>query len=186
MGNEPSRLENDKKNNGNTQLNSDSNKKGIVIINKVSDDAHNLPVERKTTLRLKNCPTFTPILKSSINSSDSIPLSTELEYTLPHTSVNNLSCNFQDFLKECANTVNVDQTVVNLKVKEMHIVSNAVLSNMSARQKTYSKLTELSKKSDSLSFHLQSIHVNLEQSVELANNVNLLLPEELRLEKLVL
>jgi len=186
MGNEPSRLENDRKSNGNTQLDSDSNKKGIVIINKVSDDVYNLPAEKKTTLRLKNCPTFTPILKSSVNSSDSIPLSTELEQTLPHTSVKNLSCNFQDYLKECANTVNSDQTALNSKAKEIHVVSNAVLSNMTARQKTYSKLTELAKKSDSLSFHLQSIHVNLEQSVELANNVNLLLPEELRLEKLVL
>ena len=188
MGNQQSELENEDDTSDDKSkilaTPSSSTSKGIIVINK--SDASDFIVHKKTTVRLMNCPTFSPLLKSSINGTDSIPLSTEMEHIMSHSSMNDLSCYLQDYLKECSEAVKFDQTSLNSRIKEVYHVSNAVLTNMIARQKTFSKLSEMSKKSDNLSFHLQSIHVNLEQSVELANDVNSLLPEALILPKLVL
>nr|XP_002122836.1 BLOC-1-related complex subunit 5-like [Ciona intestinalis] len=172
MGNEQSTLPNK----GNVSTNSEpevvpNKNKGIVVVQNKKEEPKDQLEENLTKLGL--CPKFQPLLPNSLTVPDSRPLTADLSGSLDVRACLKVCARLQDHLNQCA-TAEVDKVGV------------SVMLHLTERQRAFAKHAEHSRKVDDISTTLNRVRMNLEQTLLLVDDLNMKLPENLRLEKLSL
>uniref|UniRef100_H2ZJF3 BLOC-1-related complex subunit 5 n=1 Tax=Ciona savignyi TaxID=51511 RepID=H2ZJF3_CIOSA len=171
----------------NISINSDNNRtpsksKGIVVVQAKSPEPIDQIEENVSKLGL--CPKFLPLLPNSLAVPESRPITAELSGQLDVQSCIRACGRLQDHLNQCASAVSFDQKALETKIKEVDKVGVSVMQHMTERQRAFAKHAEHSRKVDDISTTLNRVRMNLEQTLSLVDELNMSLPEELRLEKL--
>ncbi|XP_078495945.1 BLOC-1-related complex subunit 5-like [Ciona intestinalis] len=185
MGNEQST----QPNKGNVPTNTEpqvvpTKNKGIVVVQNKKEEPKDQLEENLTKLGL--CPKFQPLLPNSLTVPDSRPLTAELSGSLDVRACLKVCARLQDHLNQCATAVSFDQQSLVTKIKEVDKVGVSVMLHLTERQRAFAKHAEHSRKVDDISTTLNRVRMNLEQTLLLVDDLNMKLPESLRLEKLSL
>ncbi|XP_076817765.1 BLOC-1-related complex subunit 5-like [Clavelina lepadiformis] len=150
---------------------------GVVVVTSKKDKSQ----EDQHIAQLSYCPTFRPLLESSLNIPESRPLTSELVGSFDQKSCLQLCVHLQNHLQECSETVKVKQFRLATQIKEVDRVASAVMQKLTERQRAFAKHAEHARKIDDISNSLKRLRINLSHTLDLANELNMLLPEDRRL-----
>lgn len=91
---------------------------------------------------------------------------------------------YQEHLRRCADAVAFDQNSLCTRIKEIDYAVNTLMSMMTERQKKYAKLAEQVSKTSDILQSVRGIRSTVDGLVSQLNDINMELPEDLRLDPL--
>lgn len=127
-------------------------------------------------VKLNNINTFSPLMNNS--------LANEFEITnkLDSRVARSLCLRYEDHLRACANAVAFDQEAILLRVKEIENHSGNILRNVIERHKRIQNEMHLISTVEDVKQSIDKVENSLQHIIPLMDKINLLLPEEERLE----
>lgn len=133
-------------------------------------------------IKLYSIPGFMPILRGSLNVPGSSTREPEVFDRLEHRGVLLLCMRYQEHLKQLAEAVAFDQNVLCIRIKEIDLAIQRLMTSMTERQKRYAKYAEQFQKVTETSTVLTRIKMNVDQILPLMERLNSVLPPEDQLE----
>jgi len=152
----------------------------IIVVTERTEKA-NIPNDTTESVlnRLQFMPTVYPIIKSSIDLKDDVPLR-----EIDSKYVVNLCNRLQTHLNLCADTVTFDQNALTNRVKELDFVANTLMHTFTEKQRKFAKYCDQFQSVKEISMTLKKIQRKMENIESMMKEINSSFPENERLEEL--
>jgi hypothetical protein len=157
--------------------------KGITVVNKLEatrESSENKPIELR---KLEQLHKFWPILRSTLEYEQ--PMET-FEDGLSHKEVLRLCNLYKDYLSTIAQDTANQQKSLAGRMKDLEMFSAGILQQLQRRQEKIDKLLPHLQKVTEMSVQIDEARRLLGSCVPLMNKINSLLPEDEKLEQLVI
>ena len=155
----------------------------LVVVNKPEVGQQQLDPE---LARLKDIPSFLPIMRASLTSSGTAMIKDpDILERLDYRGLYALCQRYQNHLRFAAGVVSTEQAELCKRVRDVDEKIEKVTTVMSDRQKKYNKHADKIKDVNEMSKILNKCHVLLNENIEQIEVLNNMLPREDRLEPFV-
>jgi len=139
--------------------------------------------EQETASRLGNCLKFEPLVPSLSSRADNRPLSNELIHKFSEEPAYRLSLNLQKHIQSSSKSVKLQQSSICNQIKEVDKVGLFVTQKLVDRQRKFSQIAIASKQVDDISLSLERIETSLQKAFQLADQLNMILPDKDRIKE---
>lgn len=131
--------------------------------------------------RLNTIPTFSPVIKSSLNLVSG-PRDQDVLQKLDHHSLLVMALRYQEHLFKLADAVSFDQNALCIRIKEVAHVIQVLHTKLSEEQKKYQKSVEQFERVTEIVTTLGKVKSTMDDIVPCMNRLNQLLPASEQLE----
>jgi len=182
MGNETSSLSKSKEiKSANT--NTEVSQPAQIVVVKEKPLNFSKTEQQETVSRLENCVKFEPLVPNLSSRADNRPHSTELVHKFSHEPAFKLSLNLKRHIQSCSKSVKQHQSSICNQIKEVDKVGLFVTQKLVDRQRKFSQVAISSKQVDDISSSLERIETSLHKAFQLADQLNMILPEKDRIKE---